>query len=170
MCGDDVGIVRRRAQNRSSYQTALDNIIFRVLGFFLLLYLGLKDITTKVEAFKYENYVQKNGTFHSAFLVGVATYVSNPALVAFWITLAGIVQSSGSIVNNIEEGVLFALGVGIGTAVWYYSLLKVLFWKRERFKAETLAILSRISGYIMLGFSAYIGYELLRYVVKGGLV
>ncbi len=145
------------------------NVIFQVIGFLLLLYLGIRDITTKVEVFRYENYVPQNGRFHSAFLVGVFMYISNPTLVAFWITLSGVIQSSGTIITGITQGALFALGVGSGTALWYYSLLKAIFWKRDSFKAETLTLLSRISGYIMLAFSAYIGYELLNHFLRHGI-
>jgi len=145
------------------------NIIFQVIGFVLLLYLGIRDIATKIESFKYENVVPKNGRLHSAFLVGVFMYISNPTLVAFWITLSGIIQSSAVIVHGIGEGMLFAIGVGVGTALWYYSLLKVIFRKRDSFKAETLTVLSRISGCIMLAFSAYIGYQLLVHFLPSGV-
>ncbi len=145
------------------------NVIFQIIGFLLLLYLGIRDVTTKIESFRYENFVPKNGRFHSAFLVGVFMYISNPTLVAFWITLSGMIQSSGTIVNSLGDGMLFALGVGSGTALWYYSLLKAIFWKRDSFKAETLTVLSKISGYIMLAFSAYIGYELLIHFLRHGI-
>lgn len=145
------------------------NIIFQVIGFFLLLYLGIKDVATKVENFRYESVVPKNGRFHSAFLLGVFMYVSNPTLVAFWITLSGMIQSSSAIVSGVGDGALFALGVGSGTALWYYSLLKAIFLKRDSFKAETLTILSRISGFIMLAFSSYIGYQLLVHFLRHGV-
>lgn len=145
------------------------NVIFQAIGFLLLLYLGIRDITTKVESFHYENYLQQNGKFHSAFLVGVFMYVSNPTLVAFWITLSGIIQSTGTIINGFADVASFALGVGAGTALWYYSLLKAIFFKRDSFKAETLTLLSKVSGYIMLGFSAYIGYELLAGFLRHGI-
>ncbi len=144
------------------------SIIFKIIGFLLLLYLGLRDVMTKAESYRYENLATKNGGLHGAFLVGVFMYLSNPTLVAFWITLSGIVQSSESIVRNVGDGILFAAGVGSGTAVWYYSLLKAIFWKRDSFKAETMTLLSRISGIIMLAFSGYIGYELLVHFLKGG--
>ncbi len=142
------------------------NIIFQIIGFILLLYLGVRDLTTKVESFRYENIIPKNGRIRSAFLIGLFMYISNPTLVAFWITLSGIVQSSESIVRNAGDGILFALGVGIGTAIWYYSLLKAIFWKRSSFKAETLSLLSKVSGLIMLAFGSYIGYELLVHFIR----
>jgi len=142
------------------------NVIFQIIGFFLLLYLGIKDVITKASTFRYDNVDVKNGRFHSAFLVGVFMYVSNPTLVAFWITLSGMIQTTNAIVNDIGDGALFAVGVGVGTALWYYSLLKAIFFKRKSFKAETLAVLSRISGFIMLAFSSYIGYELLVYFMR----
>jgi len=145
------------------------NIIFQIIGFLLLLYLGLRDLTAKVESYRYENLTTRNGKFHSALLVGVFMYVSNPTLIAFWITFSGVVQSYESIIRNAGDGILFAIGVGIGTALWYYSLLKVIFWKRDSFKAETLTLLSKVSGIIMLAFSGYIGYELLVHFMRGGI-
>lgn len=146
------------------------NIIFQVIGFLVLLYLGLRDVTTRVESFRYDSLVPKNGRSRSAFILGVFMYISNPALVAFWITLSGIIQSSGATSGSIGDSMLFAFGVGTGTALWYYSLLKAIFWKRDSFKAETLTVLSKISGYIMLGFSAYIGYEVLVYFLRHGIM
>lgn len=145
------------------------NLIFQVIGFLLLIYLGVRDVNTKIEKFRYDRYIQQDGKFHSAFFVGVFMYVSNPMLVAFWITLSGIVQSTAGIVNGIAEEGLFALGVGLGTALWYYSLLKAIFLKRSSFKAETLTLLSKISGYILLGFGAYFGYELLANFLRFGI-
>jgi threonine/homoserine/homoserine lactone efflux protein len=145
------------------------SVIFQIIGFVLLLYLGLRDLTTKVESFRYDNIGTKNGTLHSAFIVGVLMYISNPTLVAFWITLSGVVQSAELIVRNAGDGILFAIGVGSGTAIWYYSLLKAVFWKRNSFKPETLTLLSKVSGIIMLAFSGYIGYELLVHFMKGGV-
>jgi threonine/homoserine/homoserine lactone efflux protein len=145
------------------------SVIFQIVGFVLLLYLGIRDVTTKVETFRYETLPSKNGGYHSAFLMGVIMYVSNPTLVAFWITLSGIAQSSELIIANVGDGILFALGVGSGTAIWYYSLLKAIAWKRDSFKAETLTLLSKTSGIIMLGFSGYIGYELLVHFLRRGI-
>ena len=144
------------------------NILSQAIGFVLLLYLGIRDVVTKVDTFKYENYEMKNGGFHGAFLVGVFMYISNPTLVAFWLTLSGMIQSSGVVVQDLGDGIMFAVGVGSGTALWYYSLLKAIFRKRDSFKAETLTLLSKISGFIMLGFGAYIGYELLIHFLRHG--
>ncbi|MCL5033491.1 MAG: LysE family translocator [Bacteroidetes bacterium] len=144
------------------------NAIFQIIGFLLLAYLGIRDVTTKVESFRYESIVPRAGRFHSAFLVGVFMYVSNPTLVAFWIMLSGIIQSSGMLATGMDGVALFALGVGSGTAFWYYLLLKAISWKKESFRAETLTVFSRISGYIMLSFGAYIGYELLVHFLQRG--
>ena len=145
------------------------NIIFQVIGFLLLIYLGIRDISTKAEAFRCETDIQQNGKLRSAFFVGVFMYISNPALVAFWITLSGVVQSTGTIIEGIADGALLAVGVGFGTALWYYLLLKEIFWKRDSFKAETLTLLSKVSGYIMLTFSANICYELLANFIQHGI-
>lgn len=145
------------------------NIIFQAIGFLLLIYLGVRDIRTKAETFRYESEVQQVSKFHSAFIVGVFMYITNPALVAFWITLSGVVQSTGTIIEGIADGVFFTVGVGFGTALWYYLLLKAILWKRDSFKAETLTLLSKVSGYIMLGFSAYIGYELVTNFIQHGI-
>jgi threonine/homoserine/homoserine lactone efflux protein len=145
------------------------NITFQIIGFILLFYLGIRDINTKTESFRFENVVPKNGGHQAAFLVGVFMYISNPTLVAFWITLSGVIQASDLIIRNVGDGILFALGVGSGTASWYYSLLKAIFWKRRSFRAETLTLLSKVSGVIMLAFSGYIGYELLVHFLKRGI-
>ncbi len=143
-------------------------VAFQAIGFIVLIYLGTRDLLTRVDSFRYENVSPKNGKFHSAFLVGVFMYLSNPTLVAFWITLSGIIQSSSTIVRNVGDGLLFAVGVGFGSTLWYYLLLKAILWKRTSFKAETLALLSKVSGLIMLSFGFYVGYQLLAGFMKHG--
>jgi threonine/homoserine/homoserine lactone efflux protein len=146
------------------------NFVFQVIGFFLLAYLGIRDIVTKSDNFRYDKAINKNnGSFHSSYLVGVIMYISNPTLVAFWITLSGIIQATDGFINGIGDGILFAVGVGFGTTLWYYSLLRAIFLKRSSFKAETLTVLTRISGFIMLSFSAYIGYEMLVRFTSHGI-
>ncbi len=145
------------------------NIIFQIIGFLILAYLGIRDVRTKVETFRYEGFEAKNGKFHNAFLVGVFMYVSNPTLVAFWLMLSGVIQSSAMIGDGLVSVALFALGVGSGTSLWYYLLLKAISWKKESFRAETLTVFSKISGYIMLSFSAYIGYELVVHFLQHGV-
>lgn len=145
------------------------NVFFQFIGFLLLAYLGVRDVRTKVETFRYDGFDAKNGKFHSAFLVGVFMYVSNPTLVAFWLMLSGVIQSSGIIGDSIVAVALFALGVGAGTSLWYYLLLRAISWKKESFRAETLTVFSKISGYIMLSFSAYIGYEMVVHFFQHGV-
>ncbi len=159
---------------------SLGNIIVQIFAFLILLTLGLRNLIVhpkRVYNGEISNTNSGNGNgngngrlnfikrfhIHSGFLVGALLYALNPTFIIFWITVAGIVQST-NLVGNSLDNLFFALGVGLGVILWFYSLLKFVHNFIE-FKAKLIARFHRISGLILLGFAVYIGFEILKKIL-----
>lgn len=159
---------------------SLGNIIVQIFAFLILLTLGLKNLvvhpkriynseTNKMDSENDNGNV--NGKFnfikkyhiHSGFLIGVLLYALNPTFIIFWITVAGVVQST-NLISNPLDNLFFALGVGFGVVLWFYFLLKFVHNFIE-FKTKLVARFHRISGVILLGFAVYIGFEILKKIL-----
>lgn len=64
----------------------------------------------------------------------IMLYVSSPTLPAFWLTAAGLVVAHGWVEPGHASAVLFALACGVGSAFWYFVLLRLIL--RESVKVE----------------------------------
>ncbi len=59
-------------------------------------------------------------------------YVTAPTIPAFWLASAGMAVAHGWVVKGTLSAVLFALAAGIGSAAWYFVLLKLLLRSADR--------------------------------------
>ena len=64
----------------------------------------------------------------------IMLYVSSPTLPAFWLTAAALVVTHGWVEPGRPSAVLFALACGVGSAFWYFVLLRLIL--REPIKVE----------------------------------
>jgi len=135
-------------------------IAFKVISIPLLIYLGIKAIQHKFESSPYANQnARNNGGKHSSFLVGISLYVANPTFLPFWIGVAGIVHSHKLVQTTLVDNLLFSIGVGIGTAIWFYVLLRFICMKHIQLKPKLLNAISKVSGVLLIFFGCYLGYK-----------
>ncbi len=163
-------------------ENSLGNIIVQIFAFLILLTLGVRNLIVhpkRIYNSESGNTNSGNGNdngngngklnfikkyhIHSSFLVGAALYALNPTFIIFWITVASIVQST-NLIGNSFDNLFFALGVGFGVVLWFYSLLKFVHNFIE-FKTKLIARFHHISGIILLGFAVYIGIEILKKIL-----
>jgi len=137
--------------------------VLGLIGFFLLIYYGLRSILTKRHHIEPPPNGNTNGPqkkFHSAFFVGIALYLSNPTFLAYWIAVAGVVHGHGLVAVETFANVLFAVGVGTGTALWFYGVIRAVHHQRHVLKVSTIQRLTQVAGATLLAFGVYVGYEL----------
>lgn len=131
------------------HQTAL-----RAVGGGVLVYLGLKTLLSPVEA---AGTAEEKAT--GGFLGAVASIflltLSNPVTILFFaavyagLSLQGAEPSAGQAAG-------FSLGVLAGSLVWWLILVSGVEVLRERFKAERLTWLNRLTGVVIAGFGVWI--------------
>ncbi len=97
-------------------------------------------------------------------LTGVALYVSNPALVVFWLSVAGILNAWVSSTSSAASRAIFSAGVIIGTASWFILLLYMVQRTSSRI---SLVLLRRLSILLSCFLIAFGGHMLITHL--GGM-
>jgi threonine/homoserine/homoserine lactone efflux protein len=133
----------------------------------MLVFLGIKSLRTRktltdLESAeqKVELRIKKKFGLHGPFLLGVLLYLANPTFLPYWLGVSGLLQRYGLLIPNSTNFFLFSIGVGVGSALWFYLILVFLL---KRAVALTPAIINgiyRFSGVTLLGFGSYLGYRL----------
>jgi threonine/homoserine/homoserine lactone efflux protein len=83
-------------------------------------------------------------------LATVLLYVSSPTLPAFWLTAAGLVVAHGWVERGHPSAIFFALACGIGSALWYFILLRLILKTPERLKARVFRSIFLILGILLV--------------------
>jgi threonine/homoserine/homoserine lactone efflux protein len=93
-------------------------------------------------------------------------YLSNPSFIAYWITVAGVVQGYKILEVSTTNSILFSVGTGLGTTGWFSTLLALV--ERQKMKLDR-AIIQRITrgfGFVLLIVSGVMGYDLFTSLLR----
>ncbi len=154
----------------------LINLLFRIVGFGLLIYLGIHTLRTKTkvipaaEAHQREELAEhrieqlhmrvQQDSYVSAFMIGVVLYASNVAAVPEWIFVSALWREWGLLQTGVAVNITFALGAGIGPAGWFSFLSRFIAKRRHGFAPATLAKINLFTGIAMLVFALYFAYQI----------
>lgn len=83
-------------------------------------------------------------------LATILLYVSNPTLAAFWLAAAGLVVAHGWVARGRPSAVFFALACGVGSAFWYFVLLRLILREPERVEARIFRTIFLVLGIILV--------------------
>lgn len=84
------------------------------------------------------------------FLMGVMLCLSSVTLPASWIAFVGYLKSYRVISSSFTDGLLFSSGAFIGTALWFYTLLKLITGNKHRINPSTVNKLNITAGIILI--------------------
>jgi len=84
-------------------------------------------------------------------------YVANPALYMFWVAVAGAVTGHHLVESGAWPAVAFAAAVGVGSMLWYLSLVRFVSRRQDRIRPETFR---KILFYLGLALAAFAIYTL----------
>ncbi|MCX6137269.1 MAG: LysE family transporter [Ignavibacteriales bacterium] len=135
-------------------------LAFRIATFVVFLMFGIRTLFFKVHD-PAAPLPEKSGGLKRYFLFGILLYLSNPSFIAYWITVAGVVQGYKIIEASVYNNLLFAIGTGFGTTGWFFTLLKLV--EKQKMKLDRMIIqrITRGFGAVLLIISCVMGYELL---------
>jgi arginine exporter protein ArgO len=137
--------------------------IMKVIAAGVLMVLGIR-LFIQSKSYKESLPEKKTNSFSARAILGVIIlYVSNPALYAFWILVAGTVTSHYWVSPSGTTPLLFSLACGIGGLAWYFILTYYVAKYHHLFKPKTFRTI-----FIVLSFSlfALAAYTLLSIFVK----
>jgi L-lysine exporter family protein LysE/ArgO len=84
-------------------------------------------------------------------------YVTNPTLYMFWVAVAGAVTGHHLVQAGAWRAAAFAAAVGLGSMLWYLSLVRFISRRQGRIKPETFR---KILFYLGLALAAFAIYTL----------
>lgn len=96
----------------------------------------------------------------AGFMTGVMIYTSNPTLILTMTGLGAFIKSLMLFQFTQLNIALCALGLSIGSFLWFVFLVRVVDRYQEKIREKYMPLFSRISGILMVGLSLYMGYGL----------
>ncbi len=93
------------------------------------------------------------------FLMGVMLCLSSITLPASWIALVGYIKGSGIIDSSILGGLAFSFGALVGTAAWFYTLLRLVTGNKHRINHTTVNKLNISAGVILILLGIFLFFK-----------
>ncbi len=92
---------------------------------------------------------------HRPIATALLLYLTNPALYAFWLAVAGFATAHRWTTQTGVDPVVFALSAGAGASSWYFLLIRYVDKYHHQFKNETFKKMFVIIALALLGFAIY---------------
>lgn len=97
---------------------------------------------------------EKHTEIFGSFITGVGMCLSSVTLPASWFAAVGYLKSSGIIDSKFLTGLMLAVGVLIGTSVWFYLMTKLIFKYSEKLKPALMNKLNFAIGIFLIVLGA----------------
>jgi len=135
----------------------------KIVGVLFLFLFGLKEVLSKEQIFEIKEEDKKKRPHASSFfLLGVLIYTSNPTLIATMSGLAAVIKSWQAFDFNIVNYFLLSLGVGVGSAGWFFFLLKMVERYQNRIPKKFFYHFGRASGALIIIFSLIMAFNVYK--------
>jgi len=136
------------------------DLIFKIASFAVFFIMGVKTTFFKPAEAKPSKSEESPG-FKRYFLFGVILYLSNPSFIAYWITVAGVIHGYHILAVSAYNNLFFALGTGVGTTAWFFTLLELVEKQKMRLDKQKIEKITRAFGVVLLIISVIMGYKLI---------
>ncbi len=153
------------------------NLVFQSVGFFLLVFLGIKSLrggTEKQDLTKDKDIASeelaekrvekmhiKQGSIIGSALLGIVLYASNIASLPEWVFITSFLRQQHWLAEGLQASISFAVGAGLGTAGWFFLITRYFSKKKTTLKPKTLHTINLFAGVAMLLFGVYFGYQII---------
>ncbi len=142
------------------------SLILKVLGVVFLFIFGLREVLTKASKLEVTNALEKKiPKASSFFFLGVLIYTSNPTLIATMSGLAAVIKSWHAFDYNFLNYLLLSLGVALGSAGWFYFLIKMVERYQNKIPDKFYSQFSRASGVLIVLFSLYMAFNVYKEII-----
>ena len=85
-----------------------------------------------------------------SLLTGMVMCLSSPTMPASWFAVVSYLKSYGIINTNFYTGLFLAIGVLIGTSLWFYVMTKIIFKHTEKLNVNMVSKLNLFTGIFLL--------------------
>ena len=128
--------------------------------FVFFFFFGIKITFFKIPEAKLKKDEDAPG-FKRYFILGAALCFSNLALIAYWLTVAGILHGYNIIQQTLYDNLFFSLGTGLGVVIWFFVLLELVEKQKMKLDVKQIEKITRFFGIILLIITTVMGYKLI---------
>ncbi len=146
-------------------------LIFQVLCIIILLVMGIRYVRHKdhlkaeqkiyrVEQAQEEK-AQKLG-HPSPFFIGVLIAIANlaaPAFIPSMISVVSYLQANHWLSGRADDNILYAVGFGTGTTLWFSLVARMLVKHRSKFSPDVLSTIYRFAGGTLIVCACILAYH-----------
>jgi len=123
-----------------------------LLGISIRLYKQSKSIGNELK--------KSSKAIHRPILTAFFLYITNPALYAFWLGVAGMMRAHRIATNSLGNHFVIALSVGLGAVIWYLILMRYVAKYHHQFKPSTFRKIFLIIASVLVIFALYTLYTI----------
>jgi arginine exporter protein ArgO len=110
--------------------------------------------------------IKKDGSsVFGNFLTGVLLCFSSVTLPASWVAIVTYCKGYKLISSEFLSGVIFGIGVFLGTVFWFYTLVKIISKNTHRIKPETLSKINVFVGYFLIALGGFLLYKAIDFTI-----
>jgi len=149
--------------------------IVQGVGLIVLLYFGyrnfrpVKELPGNDEEYDGKicfNVKQNWATYVKYFPVVLIGSASNPTTFAFWLSMANLLRSTILAHEGVREFTVFSAGVGTGSAVCQYIILRLLHRSKLFHSAAKKIVIRRTAAFIFIFSMGYLVYDLIKELIS----
>ncbi len=136
-------------------------IYIKMTAVLLFVFLGIRALHSA----KKPQTVQLPDSFrsiHRPVLAAMALCLTNPALYAYWIGVAGFVTTQGWMTGNIWKTGVFSVAVLVGTIGWYTLLSRYVAKYHHQFSPRAFRTIFTTIAVGLFGFAGYTLYTVVQ--------
>ncbi|MDD4973029.1 MAG: LysE family transporter [Bacteriovorax sp.] len=138
-------------------------LFFKIVGVVFLFLFGLKELIVKTRNFNLDEHSETNKTtLIGFFLLGVVIYSSNPALIVSMSALAAAIKSWNLFNYNLRSYLSLSIGISLGSAFWFYLLLRIVKKYENKIPERFYANFSRVCGVLIVIISLYMAFKVYK--------
>ncbi|KAB7671232.1 LysE family translocator [Bacillus sp. B1-b2] len=132
-----------------------------LFGGFVLIYTGVEGILTKTSNFVRSS--KDSPALHKSFITGFLMSFMNPLSIVFWLGIYGSVLASSIDKFSTSTVIFYTLCILMGVAIWDFTVSILSSFFRNMVSEKFITFVSRSSGFVLLLFGIYFGYQGVQY-------
>lgn len=137
------------------------NTFLWLFGAFVLIYTGVESLKGLGQISSTNNR-ENEESYKKSFIAGFLMAISNPLTILFWLGIYGSVLVKTASTTSLEQLALYSSAIIFGLVIWDVSMAALSSSFRKFLSTGVLAIISIISGFSLIGFGIYFGYQGLK--------
>jgi threonine/homoserine/homoserine lactone efflux protein len=131
-----------------------------LFGFFVLVYTGVESL---LGAGKISMSNQRTSpTYSKSFFSGFFMSLANPLTIMFWLGIYGAVLANAKASFSTNQLIVYSSAIIFGLLIWDVTMACVASTFRKFLTNKLLTTISIISGFSLIGFGLYFGYQAVK--------